>query len=256
VSDDLRPAYEAWLRKTFGPAQAKAGLLPKPSDTLDIEQMRGDLVIAVGWRGRDPKVVAAAVKLADKWRDLPQSVRGEILWIAVDANPALFDKIKAEVATETDRSKRQEMLRALAGVRDTKRQSAALELVLDPKLDPRETIQMLGGGGFGAAGGREANLAVMQQFFRDHQDAIQKAMPQGGTASGFTRLSALFTETCDAAKRDEVVEYVNKTFAALPGGKRTVAQNVEQMDQCIERKKQLEPEVRAWLSGAKTKPAK
>jgi len=254
VTDDLRPAYEAWLRRTFGPGAEKAGLLPRPSDTLDTEAMRGELIRAVAWRGRDPKLVAAAVKLADKWRDLPQSVRGDVLTIAVDANPALFARTKQEVVAEPDRSKRQEMLRALASVRDAKREAEALELMLDPKLDPRETIQMLPGGG--REGGRDTGLAVAQAFFRDHEDAIMKAMPHGGTSGPFARLSILFAETCDASKRDEVIAYVNKTFAGLPGGKRTVAQNLEQMDQCIERRKQLEPEIRAWLTGAKTKPAK
>ena len=261
VPDDLRPKYEAWLRQTFGPGALKAGLVPKESDSLDIEAMRADLVRAVAWRGREPKLVAQAVKLADKWRDLPQSVRGEILVIAVDANPALFERTMTEVAGETDRSKRQEMIRALSSVRDPKRQTVALGLMLDPKLDPRETLQMLfaGGGGRGGGGGggsADANLLVSQAFFRDHQAEIMKSMPQDGTSGPFARISGLFTETCDAAQRDAVTEFVKKTFGALPGGKRTIAQNLEQMDQCIARRKQLEPEIRAWLTGAKVSLAK
>jgi alanyl aminopeptidase len=251
VPDELRPKYEAWIRQTFGPGAQKVGLLPRDSDSLDIEAMRGDLIRAVAWRGRDPKLVAAAVKLADKWRDLPQSVRGELLMVAVDASPELFDRTMKEVVTETDRSRRQEMLRALASVRDPRRLATALELVLEPKLDSRETVTMLGGAGRGES--REQGLPVAQAFFREHQDAIVKRVPQGGTASTFARLSTLFTETCDASRRDEVIAYVNKTFASLPGGKRPVAQALEQMDQCIERRKQLEPEIRAWLGG--TRPA-
>ena len=234
--------------------------MPKDSDTLDTEIMRGELIRAVAWRAREPKLVAEAVKLADKWRDLPQSVRGQVLQIAVDADPALFERTMKEVVTEADRSKRQEMLRALASVRDPKRQTTALGLMLEAKLDARETLQMLGGGGGrggGGGGGEDANLEVSQAFFRDHQAAIMKSMPQDGTAGPFARLSGLFTQTCDAGKRDAVTEYVNKTFATLPGGKRIVAQNLEQMDQCIARRKQLEPEIRAWLTGAKlTTPAK
>jgi hypothetical protein len=44
----------------------------------------------VAWRGREPKLVAEAVQLAGKWREIPQSVRGEVLRIAVDANSELF----------------------------------------------------------------------------------------------------------------------------------------------------------------------
>ena len=256
VPAELRPKYEAWLRQTFGPGAVKAGLLPKDSDTLDIEITRGELVRAVAWRAREPKLVAEAVKLADRWRDLPQSVRGEVLQIAVDADPALFARTMKEVLTEADRSKRQDMLRALASVRDPKRQTTALGLMLEAKLDARETLAMLFGGGGGGRGGGgggndDVNLEVSQAFFRDHEEAIMKTMPRDGTAGPFARLSALFTLTCSADQRQAVTDYVKKTFLHMPGGARTVAQNLEQMDQCIARRQLLEPEIRAWLGGAK-----
>jgi hypothetical protein len=78
-----------------------------------------------------------------------------------------------------------------------------------------------------------------------------KTMPSDGTSGSFARLSALFTQTCRADQRAAITDYVNKTFATLPGGARTVAQNLEQMDQCIARRALLEPEVRAWLAGVR-----
>ncbi|HMG56475.1 MAG TPA: M1 family metallopeptidase, partial [Kofleriaceae bacterium] len=256
VPADLTPRYEAWLRQSFGPAAVKAGLLPRDADSLDVEATRGELIGAVAWRAREPRLVAEAVKAAEHWRDLPQSVRGEVLRIAVDARPELFDRIRGEVAGEKDRGKRQEMLRALASVRDAKRHEVALGLMLDTKLDPRETLGMLFGGGGGRRGGgggpdSDAILAVSQAFFRDHQEAILKTLPSDGTSGPFAQLSGLFTATCRAEQRDAITEYVKKTFATMPGSKRVLAQNLEQMDQCIARRKQLEPEIRAWLTGAK-----
>jgi hypothetical protein len=80
-------------------------------------------------------------------------------------------------------------------------------------------------------------------------------MPQDGTSGPFAQISVLFTASCDAGQRDAVVDYVKKTFGKLSGGKRTVAQNIEQMDQCIARKQLVEPEIRAWLAGVKVAPA-
>ena len=260
VPDELRPRYEAWLRQTFGPGAAKAGFLPREGDTLDVEVTRNELIGAVAWRGRDPKLVAEAVKLAEHWRDLPQPARGEILRIAVDARPEIFERTLKEVASEADRSRRQEMLRALASVRDPRRQETALGLMLDAKLDPRETLGLLGGGGGRRGGGGgddgDANLKVSQAFFRAHQAEIMQRMPQDGTAGSFARLSGLFTSTCRADQRDAITEYVKATFASLPGARRVVAQNLEQMDQCIARRAVVEPEIRAWLTGTKVAPAK
>jgi hypothetical protein len=37
----------------------------------------------------------------------------------------------------------------------------------------------------------------------------------------------------------------------MPGGARTVQQAIEAMDQCIARRKLVEPEIRGWLGGGK-----
>jgi alanyl aminopeptidase len=257
VPSELRPKYELWLRTMFGPAALKAGLLPRDTDTLDIEVTRNDLIRAVALRGREPRLVAEAVKLAERWRDLPQAVRGLVLQIAVDARPDLFDRTLKEVITESDRSRRGEMLQALATVRDPARQKIALGLMLDSRLDNRETLGMLFGGGAlrgrggGGGGGNEDNLAVAQAFFREHQAEIMKSLPQDGTSGSFARLSGLFTQTCDADQREAIAEYVKKTFGDMPGAKRIITQNLEAMDQCIERRKLVEPEIRAWLTGAR-----
>jgi peptidase M1-like protein/ERAP1-like protein len=265
VPADLRPRYEAWLRQTFGPGALKVGLVPRDADSLDTEVMRGDVIHAVAWHAREPALVAEAVKLAGRWRTLPQSMRGEILEIAVDASPEVFERTLKEVAGETDHVKRFAMLHALSNVRDPGRQTAALGLLLDVKLDSRETLQMLvagrGGPGDEDSGGLdEANLATAQGFFRDHEAAILAAMPRDGTAGSFARISVLYTETCQADQRDAVTAYVKKTFAPMSGGGRIVAQNLEEMDQCIARRKLLEPEIRGWLTGLKipgpAKPAR
>jgi len=146
------------------------------------------------------------------------------------------------------------MLRALSAVRDPKRKEVALGLMLNAKLDPRETLAMLFGGGRGggpAGADGDATLAVAQTFFREHQADIMKSMPQDGTSGPFARISGLFTATCRAEQRDAITDYIKKTFGELPGARRVIAQNLEQMDECIARRKQVEPEIRTWLTGAK-----
>jgi alanyl aminopeptidase len=238
---DLRPAYEAWLRRSFGPAARKAGLTPKVGDSLDVEVVRGALIDAVANVGRDPALNAEAVKLADKWRDLPPAIRGEVLALAAHASPAVFDRLLKEIHSETDRARRSEIVNALAGTRDVAQQRAALALILDPSLDIRDTQFML----FGAR--EDASRAVSQQFFRDNKDAILSRIPTAGTTGGQTWVSFVFTSACAADSRDEIADYVTATFGKLPGGERLVKQGIEEMDQCIARRKLVEPELRGWL---------
>jgi alanyl aminopeptidase len=249
VPDDLRPAYEAWLRRTFGPAAHQAGLTPSDRDSLDLEVTRNDLVRAVGAIGRDPVLAAAAVKLAGKWRDLPPAIRPRIAELAANAQPAVFQRLLRAVYTEDDRDRRLELIGALAATRDVAQQRAVLALVLDPKLDIRDTSMILG------LGALEPNRVAAQQFFRDHQAEILARLPRDGTASDPADLSAMFTASCAAARRDEIAGYITATFGKLQGGARVVAQEVERLDQCIARRALLEPAIRHWLAALTPVPA-
>jgi len=241
VPVELQPAYQAWMRRTFGAAARKAGLLPKDNDSLDVESVRGDLINAVANIGRDPSLAADAVKLSDKWRDLPQALRGQVIALAAHTNPAVFDRLLKDIHGETDRTRRSEMVAALASAPDVKQQQAALELMLDPSLDIRDTQFML------FITHAEDNRIASRQFFRDNQEAIMRRIPSDGATGGNTWLTFVFTSNCTPKYRDEIVDYVNKAFAKLPGGERVVRQGVERMDQCIARRKLIEPELRSWL---------
>jgi alanyl aminopeptidase len=245
VPNELRPKFEYYLRTMFGPGALVVGLAPKDTDTLDTEEMRSSLIGTVAWTARDPKLVEQAVVLAEKWRDLPQSTRGLILDIAVDAKPEVFAKILKDVRTEPDRNRREEMYVALGGVRDPKRQAEALALILDPKLDIRETLDMV----FKAP--LEDNQAVARQFWKDHAKEILARLPKDGTAGPLANYAYLFTDACRADKRDEIIAYVRKEFTALGGGTRVVEQAIESMNQCIATRALVEPELRGWLTGVK-----
>ena len=58
-----------------------------------------------------------------------------------------------------------------------------------------------------------------------------------------------FVAACDPARRDEITTFVTTQFSALPSAARPVKQFLEEMDDCIARKKLLEPTLRAWLTG-------
>lgn len=251
VTDELRPKYDQWLRATFGPGAARVGFLPKATDTVEEEVTRTSLISTVGWTARDPELVAEAVRLSDKWAELPEAIRGLVLAIAVDAKPELSDKIRRDLQTETDRGRRGEMISALAGVRDPKRQRAALDMLLDPKLDIRETSWIL------HEPSTEATRKVAREYFKANAAAIMKRLPADGTADPAAEFASVFTRTCDPAQRDAVVAYITQTFGKLPGGERSVKQAIEGMDQCIAMRRLVEPEVRGWLAGVKIpKPKK
>ena len=250
VRPELRPKYEYWLRTTFGPGAAAIGIAPRDSDTIDDEEMRAALAGTVAWKARDPKLVEQALALVDRWRELPQAARHLVLWVAVDASPAVFDKVLSEVVSEPDRTKRLDMFTALASVRDLGRQSRAHALLLDPKIDIRDAVWMLWDTT------TEENRANSQKFLEQHKDAIIARMPADGATFSLGSLGSLFTKTCKADRRDAIVAYVTKTFGKYPGAERVLQQSIEDMDQCIATRAVIAPELEAWLGGLRIKKDK
>lgn len=246
VSDDQRPIYEAWLRRTFGPLAGKLGLLPRPGDTIDAESTRSEVIRTVAWHGRDPKLVKQSVALAARWRDLPTAVRGLVLTIAADASPDVHAKLLHDVRGEPDRAKREDMFGALAAARDPKRVEAALELLLDSHIDIREAGWML------LATSTEATRKVAEQFVRVHKDKVLERLPKDAVTGTVGLMATLFAGSCDERLRDEARAYVTESFAKLVGGQRVIDQAFEAMDQCIASRKLLEPELHAFLAAMKS----
>jgi len=164
-----------------------------------------------------------------------------VVELAAHASPAVFDRLRQDVFTETDRHRRGELLRALATARDVKQQTAALELMLDDRIDSRETRSVV----FRST--EDINWTTAQQFVRDHKDELLRRIPSDSPVSGQAVLAYVFTEGCKADQRDEVADYVTRTFAGFPGGARTVRQAIEDMDQRLARGALIESELRGWL---------
>ena len=238
VPDELRLTYEAWLRRTFGVAAREAGLTPKDSDSLEVESVRRKLITVVAEVGRDPALITEAVRLAGTWRELPSATRGQVLALAAHASPVVFNRLLKEVYTEQDRLRRQEIVSALASTHNLQQQQAALELILDPRLDPEDTQYVF------SSADTEANHATAQRFFIANMTMIRNRIP-----SHQFWFAHVFTSSCEEAHRDELVDFLTRRFSQMQGRVREVQLGIERMDQCIARRKLVEPELRSWLAG-------
>jgi alanyl aminopeptidase len=255
VEDDQRNKLEIWIRATYGAGATQLGVTAKPSDDLDVERERLDLFTLVAWFGRDPELVKQAVALGDHWSELPQAMRGAILAVAVDASPELFTRVLANVKTEPDRSKRDNMLVALGHVRDVERQRQALALLLDHAIDIRETATLL------TAWSNESARAEVEAFYREHRAELETRMPKDEVTSGFGAIADAFVAACDAHRRDDIAHDLAALYAGRPGGERDEHLAIEWLDRCIASRTVLGPAVRSWLGGVKqrkpdAKPAK
>jgi cytosol alanyl aminopeptidase len=240
VPEARMAVYDRWLVKTFGAEARKLGWVRKPGEALDVNRTRARLVGLVASAG-DQELRRQVVALARTWRKLPRDARGRVLWQAVEADPATFDRVLAEALTEKDREARGNLHGALTATRDPARIRTVLGLLLDDRVDVREVMWLPYGFG------REPERTLVEGWVRDHLAELDARIPHESTSGGSAVYAGLFTNACDPARRDEIAAFVQKTFAKVPGAERELAQHIEGMDQCIAYRARVRPQVEAWL---------
>ncbi len=239
---DQLPRFDAWVRKTFGPAARALSWQAHPHDDIDAERSRTALVSLVAWSG-DAPLRAAAVALAKTWRTLGSANRSQLLAVAADADPATFDRLLAAVTAEPNPELRNDLLRALAQVSDEARLRSVLALVFDQRIEPREARALV------FAGRSVAQFRVVEAYFREHLPELLARFPDNGNgaAAGF---AGTFLRGCDAGQRDAAQAFVQEHFGKLTGGSRIIAQGLERFDQCVAAHALLAPKLLAWLAKA------
>ncbi|MEO8700374.1 MAG: M1 family metallopeptidase [Kofleriaceae bacterium] len=235
----LRDRVTRRVRDSIGPRVRAIGLLG-PRASISHEMIAGALVYSAGFV-REPALVAQAVKLAANYHELPSEIRGLVLQLAADASPQVADRLHADALAEPERERRNEILNALAHIRDPARLAKHLDLALDPRLDVGDLGSLL----FGFDD--EATRAGVEQWMYVHLPALTKRLPPATEGSIARFLGVIFTAACDPLRRDAIADFVTKNFAGVLGGARMVKQQIEGMDQCIAQRSLVEPSLRAWL---------
>ena len=239
---ELWPAARDKVRAAIEPTARKLGLASRPSDSFGAALERIDTVDAAVW-SRTRVLDAEARKLAPEFRDLPTAIRGQVLALAVNADPAAADGLRAQLAGEADRVNRDAILSGLGSVHDPARHRAIADALLATDAISGEDLR-----GFLVAGDREARLANVA-WVRANFDRVLARMPVVADDDFPLPLSLIYilTGTCDAATRDDTLAFVTAHLGSVAGAALVIRQATESNDQCIAQKRLLAPSLQAWL---------
>ncbi|MBF5042060.1 MULTISPECIES: M1 family metallopeptidase [Myxococcaceae] len=228
----MRPNYERFLRKTYGPEARKLGLSPKKGESQDQALLRPEVLWTVAYSGRDPQLAAQSKALALKWLTDRSAVDPALVPVvlhtaALGADEALHGRMLAEAKKSQDRRERGWLLEALGAVRDPKLVAKNLQVMMGEDFDLRESYTLL-------SGPLEEPTTRQQayDFFKENYDALVARFPRDYGA--YLTMGA--SHFCDAAHREDVQAFFGERTPKLPGGKRVLAQTLETVDLCIAQK--------------------
>ncbi|MCP3062815.1 M1 family metallopeptidase [Myxococcus sp. K38C18041901] len=239
-----------FLRETYGPRARELGFTPRKGESEDTRLLRPRVIRLAGRDGADPKLVAEAKGLADKWLVNPAAVDPEmvdaVLAIAAAHGDAAFQqKLLTAVRAEKDRSRRGEMIFALSGFTDPELVKQNLGLVFEKGMDPRETVWMAF-----AASQHVKTQGVAFDFVTKNYDKLVGDSPDAllpQDAAG--RLSFVGRSFCGEQQRKALADFFTPRAEKAPGGPRTLAQVLESVDQCVALKAAQAQSVESFLDG-------
>jgi alanyl aminopeptidase len=248
IPEEKQADRARFMRDTYGPRARQLGFTPRKGEDEDTRLLRPRLVRLAGRDGADPKLVAEARTLADKWLKDKRAVAPEmvdpVLSIAAAHGDAAFQqKLITAVRTEKDRETRQQLLGGLASFTDPALAKQSMALVFDKNLDPRETVWMMF-----AAAQNVRTQGVAFDFLKENYDRLvgggddallpmEAAGPMVFIGGGF----------CGADRRQQVADFFTERNARAPGGPRMLAQVLEQVDQCASLKQAQGESIETFL---------
>jgi alanyl aminopeptidase len=241
VPKKLRPNRARLIRKLFGERARKLGWASTKGEADDVRLTRTSMLSWVAHTGEDPKLIAEAKKLADKWladrKSLDPDVVGLVLGIAARfGDRAFFDKLYAAAKVEKERKERGQLLGAMGDFRDPEIVKKAMAIALTDEFASYESIGLV----WSALNEDTRELAY--EFIKTHHDALIAKLPRDysfhGVAGSF----------CDAAHRADAEAFFKDKVAKVPGGPRGFAATLERVDLCIARKAAHGPGIEAFLA--------
>jgi alanyl aminopeptidase len=236
VPPALRSNYAAFVRRTFGADAAKLGWKAKADDGADTRLLRSSEVPFVAREGDDNALQGEARRLALGWLDNRKGIDPDMLRVvlstaAYSGGPDLFDRLLAELKKTEDRHDRAAIVGALGGFRDPTLVERALDLLLVPELDIRETVHLI------FSGLNEPRTQTLPfEFVKAHYDEILKRLPREGDLDAAASLVFVGGPFCDEPSRLAFVDFFKDRVANFLGGPRNYAQVLESIRLCEARR--------------------
>ena len=147
VTEDLKPRYAQYLRRTLAPAKARFGLSHKAGEEDSVTLFRPRLLEVLGEAGDDPDVAAFAKAEARKYLSGaeggdPTLTEAVLTVAAAHGDRALFDELRSRFETAKIPQERRHFLSALGGFRVPALMDEALIYSLSDKVRPTEMFNI------------------------------------------------------------------------------------------------------------------
>ena len=223
-SEQQRPRFAAYVRRTLGPALARIGLDPSKDTSASVTGLRPDLIVWLAQYGEDESVLRFVKEQLPKYLKDPSSVHPTLAGLvvalsAMHGDEAMYQEFKKRFESATIPAERARFLNSLRQFRNPAIRAKVREYALSGAVRPTDFFQLAGGGD------TEAEREDVYQWVIANYDAITKKLPPAFAAG-----MPFIVGGCEP----ERVERARKFFAEhkTEGTERSMARTAEQVNEC------------------------
>tara|TARA_R110002096_G_scaffold16898_1_gene57669 strand:- start:126936 stop:129611 length:2676 start_codon:yes stop_codon:yes gene_type:complete len=227
--------YALWLKKNFGKTAKRLGWKAKSGEPSSRVALREEVLALVIFEAGDAKLAAEGTRLAKAWLDNPTSVDANIAQLALKVgahfgDAALLEQYVAAIKATSDRSRRRLLLTGLSAVEDPALIDQVLKVMLDPKIDVRESQRML----TALSQSKRSGHLVLEFVNKNFSQISERYGAEMGK-----RLARVASSQCDPARSELAKQFLREKIAPMDGGKRAAEQALEAHELCLASKKAL-----------------
>lgn len=217
IPPDLDEAYGAFLFTVFSPMLDKIGIERVDGEHVLTEPLRSGLINGLGWRCKDPEILAWAKRQAKDYMDDPYSVDPSLARIylrlaAMNGDAELFNTYAEKYETSSIPIEKSHYLNGLSGFRDPELMKRALAYAISDAVPPHQ---------FGSIPysltDSDQNRRLVLDWLEAHYPIIQKKIPEQslmylpwlfcGHSQGLLADAEAFLLTDDRASQGMEIEF-------------------------------------------------
>lgn len=238
---DEKTALAAWIRETFSDVYAKLGD-PSDNDSPNTRELRAHLFAVLGYYGRDPKVLAEAHEIAERYVSDQSSVdptlgQTALAIAARNGDTALFDQLQKVYETSTNPEFQIGALRLLAEFENPALAERALNFAVSGKVRNQDAAIQLA-----IALEIPETREEAWRFIQANWDKVQSQL----TTNMGSILVGSSGSFCSESARDNVQSFF--TDHKVAASNVSLKHAIERINGCIELRKLQGPQLQSWLA--------
>jgi aminopeptidase N len=242
LTDEDRPAFQAWMRTQFSPLLQQLGYNGRPSDTPEDKEKRSLLFEGLGNMAQDPEVIQQAQTLVQQYMKDPSSVDGTlapavVVVAARHGNADLYNQYKAQMQKASSPEQYYMFARSLGQFPESDLIQQTLASSLSDKVRGQDLYMLM------PMMGNPTSQQATWDFMRKNFEQLHAKAGGGlGSVGIFLYGAEAF---CSTEKAEEVQQFFQQH--PVPGTERNQKEVLESINSCVDLRSQQQSNLSAWL---------